>query len=208
MKRARFLATLAAGFLAFGARAAEPVPPVAAQVRQRMSDAPVVRGEFEQRKTIKSFRNPLVSRGSFLVARERGVIWQTREPFASSLIVTRDRLLTRQADGKVTSQLSAKDEPGLRAINEMLFALVAADLQALAQRFRIDGELLGPERWRLVLVPRDAALAQWVTRIELEGDRFVRVVQLHEAQGDMSTIRFSQQAASATLTRDEEQRFE
>lgn len=208
MKRARFLAALAAGLIALGARAAEPVPPVAAQVRQRMSDAPVVRGEFEQRKTIKSFRNPLVSRGSFLVARERGVIWQTREPFASSLIVTRDRLLTRQADGKVTSQLSAKDEPGLRAINEMLFALVAADLQALAQRFRIDGELLGPERWRLVLVPRDAALAQWVTRIALEGDRFVRVVQLHEAQGDTSVIRFSQQAASATLTRDEEQRFE
>jgi hypothetical protein len=208
MSRAGVLAAIAAAFIASSAPAAEPVPQVAAQVRQRMSDAPVLRGEFEQRKTIKSFRNPLVSRGTFLVARDRGVIWQTREPFASSLVVTRDRLLTRQADGKVTSQLSAKDEPGLRAINEMLFALVAADLPALAQRFRIDGELLGPDRWRLVLVPRDASLAQWVTRIELEGDRFVRVVQLHEAQGDTSAIRFSKQDAAGALTRDEEQRFE
>jgi len=204
----RSLAALALAALAGTAAAAEPVPAVAAQARQRMADAAVVRGEFEQRKTIKSFRNPLVSRGSFLVARDRGVIWQTREPFASSLVVTRDRLLSRQSDGTVVGRVSARDEPGLRAINEMLFALMAADLQALAQRFRIEGELVGSDRWRLVLVPRDAALAQWVTRIELDGDRFVRGVRLHEAQGDVSAIRFSQQAAAAALTREEEQRFD
>jgi len=208
MRALRTVAAVCAITLACAAGAAEPVPPIAAQVRQRMTDSAVVRGEFEQRKTIKSFRNPLVSRGSFLVAQGRGVLWQTREPFASTLVVTRDRLLTRQADGSVSARVSAKDEPGLRAINEMLFALMAADLQALAQRFRIEGELIGAERWRLVLVPRDAALAQWVTRIELEGDRFVRSVQMQEAQGDSSIIRFSQQAGAAALTREEEQRFE
>lgn len=209
MKRGlRLLAALAFACAACAALAVEAVPAVAVQARQRMTDTPVVRGEFEQRKTIKAFRNPLVSRGSFLVSRERGVIWQTREPFASSLVVTRDRLLSRQADGTVVGRVSARDEPGLRAINEMLFALMAADLQALAQRFRIEGELLGTERWRMVLLPRDAALGQWVSRIELEGDRFVRGVRLHEALGDVSAIRFSQQATAAALTREEEQRFD
>jgi hypothetical protein len=203
-----FLAALVVMCAACTALAVEPVPAVAAQARQRMTDTAVVRGEFEQRKTIKAFRNPLVSRGSFLVSRERGVIWQTREPFASSLVVTRDRLLSRQADGTVVGRVSARDEPGLRAINEMLFALMAADLQALAQRFQIEGELLGADRWRLVLVPREVALAQWVSRIELEGDRFVRGVRLHEAQGDVSAIRFSQQTGAGALTRDEEQRFD
>lgn len=204
----RFLAGLVLAGVACAAVAVEPVPAVAAQARQRMADTPVVRGEFEQRKTIKAFRNPLVSRGTFLVSRERGVIWQTREPFASSLVVTRDRLLSRQADGTVVGRVSARDEPGLRAINEMLFALMAADLQALAQRFKVEGELLGNDRWRLMLVPRDAALAQWVSRIELEGDRFVRGVRLHEALGDVSAIRFSQQSTAAALTREEEQRFD
>lgn len=190
------------------AHAVEPVPAVAAQARQRMVDAAVVRGEFEQHKTLKAFRNPLVSRGTFLVARDRGVVWNTREPFASSLVVTRDRLLSRQADGTVAGSVSAREEPGLRAINEMLFALMAADLQVLAQRFRVEGELLGADRWRLVLLPRDATLAQWVTRIEIEGDRFVRTVRLHEGQGDLSVIRFSQQVSAAALTREEAQRFE
>ena len=190
------------------AQPAEAVPAIAAEVRRRLLDEPVLRGEFEQRKTVKGFRNPLVSRGDFLIARQRGVVWRTREPFASSLVVTRDRMLLRQADGSVASRLSAKDEPALRAINETLFALMAADLQTLAQRFRIEGELQGSEGWRLVLAPRDAALAQWVARIEMEGDRFLRQVRLSEGQGDSSVIRFSQHTASAALTREEEARFD
>ena len=36
----------------------------------------------------------------------------------------------------------------------------------------------------------------------------MRSVKLHEAQGDVSVIRFSQQATRAALTREEEARFE
>ena len=64
----RLLAALIVSAAAHVAAAAEPVPAVAAQVRQRMADAAVVRGEFEQRKTLKAFRNPLVSRGTFLAS--------------------------------------------------------------------------------------------------------------------------------------------
>ncbi|MDB5848105.1 MAG: lipoprotein carrier protein LolA [Rhodoferax sp.] len=190
------------------AHAAEPVPPIVADVRARMASEPVLRGDFEQRKTLKGFKNPVVSRGDFLVARERGVIWRTREPFASTLTVTRDRLLVRGADGGVTSRITARDEPGMQMVNETLFALMSADLQALAQRFRIEGELQGKDAWHLTLVPRDAALAQAITRIELEGDRNLRSVRLVEAQGDFSLIRFTQQTASPALTPDEAQRFE
>ncbi|MBI2769162.1 MAG: outer membrane lipoprotein carrier protein LolA [Burkholderiales bacterium] len=208
--RRRFIraAALCAAACVLSATAAEPVPAIAASVRQRLGDEPVLRGEFEQRKSLKGFRNPLVSRGDFLVVRDKGVIWRTREPFASSLVVTRDRLLSRQADGSVATQLSARDEPGLRAINEMLFALMSADLAALAQRFRVDGELQGKDGWRLSLAPREAGVARWVSGIELEGDRFVRLVRLAEAQGDTTLIRFSLQTSAAAATREELARFD
>lgn len=188
--------------------AAQAVPAIVSQVRQRLVEAPVLRGEFEQRKTVKGFKNPLLSRGDFIVARERGVLWHTREPFASTLLLTRERLLARAADGSVATKLDARDEPGLRAINELLFALMAADLPALVQRFRIEGELQGAEGWRLRLTPREAAVAQWVSRVELEGDHNVRSVRLAESQGDTSNIRFSALATAASLTREEALRFE
>lgn len=205
MKRRSFCAAALVA-VATGVRAADGT--VLAQVRQRLADAPVLKGTFEQRKSVKGFRNPLVSRGDFLVARDRGVVWATREPFASALIVTRDRLLSRQADGTVNTQVDASHEPGIRAVNEMLFALMSANLAVLSARFEVDGSLPGKEGWRLVLKPRDAALAQWVSRIELDGDRFVRKVRFAEAAGDSSEILLAGHTTAQVLTPGDAARFD
>ncbi len=187
--------------------ATEPVSPLLREVRQRLTSEPVVRGAFEQRKTVKGFRNPLVSSGEFIVSRQRGVLWRTQEPFASTLVVTRDRVLARAADGSVARRLSANEEPAVRAISETLFGVMAADLSALAQRFTIDGEA-GRDGWRLVLLPRDAALARWVQRVELEGERFLRGVRLLEGSGDLTAIRLGRHSTGAALAADEEAQFE
>ena len=188
--------------------AADAVPPIVDAVRARLGHDPVLRGRFEQRKKIAGFKAPLVSRGDFLVLRELGVFWHTREPFESTLVITRDRLVARQADGSVGTRLDSRDEPGLRAINECLFALMSADLSVLAARFVVEGALAGAAGWRLVLQPKDAAMARFVSRITLEGERFVRSVALAEAQGDGSVIRFSDQAGAAAPTPQEIARFD
>ena len=196
---------LAAGAFALPALAAEPA--LLREVRQRLTGEPVVRGAFEQRKTVKGFRNPLVSGGDFVVSRQRGVLWRTLEPFASTLVVTRDRVLARGADGSVARRLSASEEPAVRAISETLFGVMAADLAALDQRFQIEGELAGREGWKLQLQPRDAALARWVQRVELEGDRFLRAVRLHEGSGDQTQIRMARHTTAAPLSAEEEAQF-
>lgn len=198
---------LALAALAGGAQG-QAVPPLVQEIRQRMADEPVLRGAFEQRKSIRGFRNPLLSRGEFVVARQRGVLWRTREPFPSTLVVTRERVLSRNADGTVARRLQASEEPAVRAISETLFALMAADLVTLAQRFQIDGELGPGGSWRLVLLPRDPALARWLQRVELEGDRYLRGVRLNELTGDQTHIRLSGHAGAAALSAQEEGQFE
>ena len=181
---------------------------LAERVRKRLSDAPVQRGEFEQRKTVKGFKHPLLSRGDYLFARERGVVWRTREPFASTLVLTRERLTSRGADGATTTALDARSEPGLRAVNQLLFALLAADVGTLAQRFGIEGQAPDSGGWQLVLTPRDATLARWLQRVELQGERQVHSVQWLEASGDASLIRFSAQTSAAALSAEEAARFD
>lgn len=206
------MSTRRALLLAFAAlplaRAEAGEPALLREVRQRLASEPVVRGSFEQRKTVKGFRNPLVSSGEFVVARDRGVLWRTLAPFPSTLVVTRERVLARQGDGSVARRLSASEEPAVRAISETLFGVMAADLSALVQRFEIDGALAGREGWRLLLAPRDAGLARWIQRVELEGDRFLQSVRLQEAGGDLTAIRLARHAAARTLAADEESQFE
>lgn len=187
--------------------AAEAVPPVVRDVRLRMADDPVLRGTFEQRKSVKGFRNPLLSRGDFVVARGRGVLWRTREPFATTLVVMQGGVVSLNAEGAVARRLSASEEPGVRAISETLFALMSADLAVLAQRFQIEGELSAGS-WRLQLLPRDPVLSRWLQRVELEGDRFLRGVRLLESSGDQTQIRLAGHAGAAALTPQEEKQFE
>ena len=178
-----------------------------AAVRQRLQLAPVVQGAFEQTKTIKGFRNALQSHGEFMVARGQGVWWHTQQPFESTLVVTKTRLFTRNADGSAGNLMDAQAEPGLQQVNELIFSLLSADLDVLADKFTIVAQPVGAAGWTLALTPRDPNLAKFLVRATLAGERDVQTVRIDEARGDVTQIRFSHQVPSAALSADEAARF-
>ena len=130
---------LAVAAMAFSAAVslAAPDADFARLIHERLKTSPVLKGEFEQSKTLKGFRNPLVSKGEFLVARGQGVWWHTQQPFESTLVVTKTRLFTRNADGSAGNLMDAQAEPGLQQVNELIFSLLSADLDVLADKFTI-----------------------------------------------------------------------
>lgn len=175
-----------------------------AEVVHRMDNAAVIRGDFEQAKSIKGFKRQLVSHGTFLVAKGQGIQWVTQAPFASTLVVTQERLTT-VTDGGV-QQMDTRQEPGLRAVNELLLAVLGGDMQVLKTRFEVQGGLQGAQGWRMTLVPKEANLARFISRIEMDGDRHVQNVRLFEGSGDESKIRFSHHS-NGSLSRVESDRF-
>jgi len=199
-----------ASFGAAPASAAASAPAVDAVklVRERLKLSPVLKGDFEQVKTLKGFKNALVSRGEFLVARGQGVWWHTQQPFESALVVTRTRLFTRNPDGSTSNLADAQAEPGVRQVNELIFSLLAADLDALADKFTIAAQPVGAAGWSLVLTPRDANVARFLVRATLAGERDVQSVRIEEARGDATQIRFSHQVPAAALGTDEAARFQ
>ena len=162
-----------------------------AAVQQRVAQVSVLRGEFTQEKRIEGFKNPLRSQGRFLLARDKGVVWTTLKPFPSEVVLTRDRILSRQRDGSTRVELDARQQPALRAVNEMMFALMSGDVKALTGRFDAQPQLLPDNGWKLTLKPRPGAVAQAFTSITLEGDRYVRRVGIDERNGDRTQLQFS-----------------
>jgi hypothetical protein len=171
--------------------AAVPLPALAdaiAQIQQRLVSAPVQRGRFEQDKALAGFAKPLKSQGDYLLVRGKGLIWRTTAPFASQLVLTRDRI----AGGGL--QLDASKEPGIRVATSLMLSLLDGDLGALQQAFDVQASLAGDKAWRASLKPKAAALAQLFSRIELDGDRQLRRIVMTEAHGDTTTLRFDEQA--------------
>ena len=178
-----------------------------ADITRKLAQPAVLRGAFEQSKEIAGFSKPLRSSGAFLVSREKGVLWDTRQPFASKLRLTRGEIVATQ-NGAVSFQLSAAKEPTVRTINELMFALLGGNLKALDGYFRIDGKQSG-RAWHLTLTPRQSALARVMQKVELSGDQYVRSIRMDEANGDVTRIVFSgQNPLPAKLSREEEARFD
>ena len=186
-----------------------PAPDPLAQVRTQVAQVPLLRGGFSQEKQVAGFRNPLRSSGRFVLAREKGVIWTTVAPFPSEIVITRDRIVSRQRDGSARVEVDGRQQPGLRTVNAMMFALMSGDMKALTTTFDVKSEPTDGKGWRMTLLPRSRQLAQAFTSVRLAGDRYVREVELREANGDVTRIRFDGMSETpATLTREEAGRFD
>ncbi len=178
-------------------------------VKQRVATVSVLRGDFTQEKQVTGFKNPLRSQGRFVLAQEHGVIWTTLKPFPSEVVVTRDRILSRQSDGSTRVELDAKQQPAMRSVNAIMFALMSGDAQALSAQFTVKVEALPNNGWKMQLSPRSAMLGKVFTGLKLSGDRYVREVEITEANQDVTRIHFAGMSETpAALSAEEGGRFE
>ena len=165
-------------------------------INQVIERPEVLRGNFEQTKTLAGFKKPLMSKGTFVIDRTRGVQWITTSPFASTLVVTRERLTT-WGEGGSKQQLDTKREPGLRAVNDLIMGMLSGDLKVLATRFDTKGAIKPSQSWSLSLTPKEAGLAGFIKLIDIDGGRHVDLVRMVEPSGDVSVIRFTNNAATS-----------
>jgi outer membrane lipoprotein-sorting protein len=178
-------------------------------VKQRVAKVGVLHGEFTQEKQVAGFKNPLRSQGRFVLAQDHGVIWTTLKPFPSEVVVTRDRILSRQRDGSSRVELDGRQQPALRSVNAIMFALMSGDAQALSAQFTVKVEALPDNGWKMQLTPRSAMLGKVFTALTLSGDRYVRQVQITEANQDVTRIQFAGMSETpAQLSADEGRKFE
>jgi hypothetical protein len=145
-------------------------------------------GRFDQTKQLAGMKRPLASNGRFCVVAGKGVLWRTLKPFPNTLRLTRDEIVTYQGE-RVAMRLEARQEPTVRMINSVLFAMLGGDLKQLETLFEIDGSI--DTDWRVALKARQPGLAKAVGAISLDGATYVKNIHIVEASGDRTDIVFS-----------------
>jgi hypothetical protein len=191
--------------LALPASAAKPRP--GEGVRARLAPVVNLAGEFDQEKQVQGFRNSLKSSGSFLLAGKRGVVWVTKKPFASTLVLTSKQLTTLQPDG-TRQALPGTAGRAATVANSLMLALVTGDVGALEKRFTLAETLNADGTWTLALTPREPALRKAIARVDMSGARYVTHVAIQDAGGDRTLLTFSGLRELPTLTATEAAQFE
>lgn len=184
MKKVLMMLSLA---VACGAvQAAAPI----AKIQSMLAKPSMMCGRFDQTKQLAGMKKPLAAQGRFCVVAGKGVLWRTLKPFPSTLRLTRDEIVAYQGE-RVSMRLDAKQEPTVRMINSVLFSLLSGELGTLDTLFEVDGGTTA-SGWKVALKARKPALAKAIGAIALEGNAYVRTIDIAEAGGDHTHIVFSE----------------
>jgi hypothetical protein len=146
----------------------------------------VLCGRFEQKKQLVGLKNAVNSSGRFCVVADKGVLWRTLQPFPNTLRLTRDEIVQLRGD-QVALRLEAKNEPTVRLINTVMFALLAGDFGQLEKLFAIDGSVQD-KAWSITLKALEPGLVKAIGSIALKGGVYVRSITIDEASGDRTSI--------------------
>ena len=163
------------------------------------------RGEFRQEKRIASLSKPLISSGTFVYQKERGLLWRIAKPYESDATITGTQLIQR-VKGKTIVKVDAATQPAYSAVSRIFMALVGSDWHALEQDFSISGRVDG-KSWQLDLIPKGGLFASFAKQLTLTGNSHLQKLEIFEKNGDATIYEFKNVVAAGELTADEEARF-
>jgi outer membrane lipoprotein-sorting protein len=169
---------------------------VLTQIAAHLAKTEITQGDFQQEKRLKILRKPLISTGTFTYHQSKGVIWKTLTPVASLLLVNDTRLLTGQGEQAVPE-----------AFGKVFKAMLGGDLDELSEGFSITGADQKPF-WHLELKPKDELLKKIISSILLSGDNELRFLEIKEAGGNITLIKFAKITHPRQLTTEQEADFE
>jgi len=177
----------------------------------QLRKTPVVRGEFIQKKYLRGLEEPLRATGTFTLATGYGLLWNLEMPMERSLRITPKGIAYYVAEtegGGETARWVADASRGQQSRAFRLFlSILNGDTSQLKKQFALS--LTGAEdEWQLTLTPNSALLKQIFSRIEIRGGGEVRRIELHETQGDTTTVEFNEVIPDVKLNAEETRAFE
>ena len=161
-----------------------------ASLMEGMAGARGVVAEFREVKELRLLQAPLESRGRLDFIPPDRLVRHTREPAEATLWVDGDRVWFRDMAAVEPADLSG--DPSAREFVDNFVVIFSGDLAELQRRYETSFTADAPT-WSLELVPRDALVKRFVSRIMLHGEgRGLERMVLVEADGDRTTTRFEQ----------------
>jgi outer membrane lipoprotein-sorting protein len=169
--------------------AADPAD-VLARIAQAGKGVRTVRARFVQEKRLAMFRNPLVSKGEFTMAKPGRLRWEVLEPVRSGFLVN-GRQGKRWFEEDPPEPFDVARDPVMGLVTGQLMAWASADTAALARDYVI--EVAGEGPVTLNLRPAGGGKGPVARLVVSFSDDLTHValVEIHERDGDMTRITFT-----------------
>ncbi|WP_256808368.1 outer membrane lipoprotein carrier protein LolA [Pseudomonas siliginis] len=172
------------------------------QLSEQLAKPDVIHGQFTQEKHLRALPQPLISKGSFVLAKNHGLLWLLKTPLQQDYRITANGIARRDTNGwQPLPNKSAGAEQ-----NRLFLAVLQGDSSGLQRDFEL--ALSGTaQQWQLTLTPRSMLLKQVFQQINIDGGALVQTIELLETQGDSTLLRMQDSTAEQPLSEAEQHDF-
>ncbi|MDQ3594219.1 outer membrane lipoprotein carrier protein LolA [Pseudomonas sp.] len=172
------------------------------QLSDQLAKPSVIHGNFTQEKHLRALPQPLTSKGTFVLAKDHGLLWLLKTPLQQDYRISANGIARRDANGW---QLLPNKSAGAEQ-NRLFLAVLQGDSSGLQRDFelQLQGEA---QQWKLTLIPRSLLLKQVFTQINIDGGELVQKIELLETQGDSTVLRMQDSTSSQPLSDAEQHDF-
>ena len=172
------------------------------QLSEQLAKPDVIHGQFIQEKHLRALPQPLISKGSFVLAKNHGLLWLLKTPLQQDYRITANGIARRDSNGW---QLLPNKSAGAEQ-NRLFLAVLQGDSSGLQRDFEL--ALSGTaQQWQLTLTPRSMLLKQVFKQINIDGGALVQTIELLETQGDSTLLRMQDSTAGKPLSEAEQHDF-
>ncbi|WP_095113448.1 outer membrane lipoprotein carrier protein LolA [Pseudomonas sp. Irchel 3H7] len=172
------------------------------QLSEQLAKPDVIHGQFIQEKHLRALPQPLISKGSFVLAKNHGLLWLLKTPLQQDYRISAKGIARRDGNGW---QLLPNKSAGAEQ-NRLFLAVLQGDSSGLQRDFEL--ALSGDaQQWKLTLTPRSLLLKQVFNQINIDGGALVQTIELLETQGDSTVLRMQDSNASQPLSDAEQHDF-
>lgn len=172
------------------------------QLSEQLAQPDVIHGQFIQEKHLRALPQPLISKGSFVLAKNHGLLWLLKTPLQQDYRITANGIARRDSNGW---QLLPNKSAGAEQ-NRLFLAVLQGDSSGLQRDFEL--ALSGTaQQWQLTLTPRSMLLKQVFKQINIDGGALVQTIELLETQGDSTLLRMQDSTAEQPLSEAEQHDF-
>lgn len=168
-----------------------------ARITAQLAEKVGVRAQFKQTQTLAALSAPLVSTGTLVFVRDRGVIWRTDTPYRVTYVIGDAGVMKIDEAGRRST--SGASHGSMTQVSRMMRSMLGGDLSALYSQFDVAASGT-TARWRMLLTPNQPQLAQFVKALRMEGGAFLQTLDITAANGDTTRIDFAGSEAIDTLS--------
>lgn len=165
----------------------------------------VIRGDFKQTKTIPQLKKEFVSNGKFVIANEKGILWNTEKPFASKLSISNTKMVQQNTNG-TKSEIKASDNVIFAQISATIQAVFSGNTDKLQKEFKIFFVKNGKD-WKIGLIPLEKNVQKAIASIELTGSTWLNTVKLIDGSNSPLLYELTHPKTDSNLTPEEKAFF-